>query len=140
MIPSESFRSWKQLRPVNCATGRILDSFKAVNPKFEYKPKYTPPKRILTNPSIPRHKEGNDNENYDLIMHVGDVLGSSTAGEQSVYCWKKNSRYTLIDMLGQGTFGQVVKCRDENTGKLVAVKVLKTSQRTSNRDSWRLAF
>lgn len=125
MIPSESFRSWKQLRPVNCATGRILDSFKAVNPKFEYKPKYTPPKRILTNPSIPRHNEGNDNENYDLIMHVGDVLGSSTAGEQSVYCWKKNSRYTLIDMLGQGTFGQVVKCRDENTGKLVAVKVLK---------------
>lgn len=125
MVPSKSFGCGKQLRPINCATRKILDSFKAVNPKFEYKPKYTPPKRILTNPSIPRHNEGNDNENYDLIMHVGDVLGSSTAGEQSVYCWKKNSRYTLIDMLGQGTFGQVVKCRDENTGKLVAVKVLK---------------
>lgn len=32
--------------------------------------------------------------------------------------------YTIVDLLGQGTFGQVVKCRADD-GSLVAVKVLK---------------
>ncbi len=34
-------------------------------------------------------------------------------------------RYTVLDKLGQGTFGQVVKCMEEDTGELVAVKVIK---------------
>ena len=92
---------------------------------FVFKPKYVPPKRVLTNPAIPRHNEGVDNENYDLILHVGDVLGSETAGDQRDYCWRHGTRYTVVEMLGQGTFGQVVKCRDEVTDKLVAIKVLK---------------
>jgi len=124
-VPMDDDDGLIHLRPVMALSQSLVNTFKSVNPIFQYKAKYTPPKRILTNPSIPRHNEGNDNENYDLIMHVGDVLGSGAAGDQSAYCWKRNSRYTLIDMLGQGTFGQVVKCRDENTGKLVAVKVLK---------------
>lgn len=34
-------------------------------------------------------------------------------------------RYLVKEMLGQGTFGQVVKCSCEETGDLVAVKVIK---------------
>ncbi|XRB05810.1 dual specificity protein kinase YAK1 [Pycnococcus provasolii] len=34
-------------------------------------------------------------------------------------------RYTVTDMLGSGTFGQVVRCTDSETGKTVAVKVIK---------------
>lgn len=114
-----------QMRPVRYSTRQIMDTYKQLNPRFVFKPKYTPPRRVLTNPSIPRHNEGYDNENYDLIMHVGDVLGSDTAGEQGALAWRKGSRYTLIDVLGHGTFGQVIKCRDETTNKLVAMKVLK---------------
>ena len=112
------------MRPVRYSTRQIMDTYKQLNPRFVFKPKYTPPRRVLTNPSIPRHNEGYDNENYDLIMHVGDVLGGDMAGDQGM-SWRKGSRYTLIDVLGHGTFGQVVKCRDETTNKLVAMKVLK---------------
>jgi len=113
------------IRPVKYSTRNVVDMYKMINPNFQFKPKYTPPQKVLTNPSIPRHNEGNDNENYDLIMHAGDVLGSATAGEQGALAWRKGSRYVLIDVLGQGTFGHVIKCRDESTNKLVAIKVLK---------------
>ena len=35
------------------------------------------------------------------------------------------NRYTVKDLLGQGTFGQVVRCVREDTGEEVAVKVIK---------------
>ena len=34
-------------------------------------------------------------------------------------------RYLILDVLGQGTFGQVVKCQDLKTHDVVAVKVVK---------------
>ena len=37
-------------------------------------------------------------------------------------------RYLVKDMLGQGTFGQVVKCYCEETGEVVAVKVIKNQE------------
>jgi dual specificity protein kinase YAK1 len=35
------------------------------------------------------------------------------------------NRYLILDVLGQGTFGQVVKCQNLKTGEVVAVKVVK---------------
>lgn len=35
------------------------------------------------------------------------------------------SRYLILDVLGQGTFGQVVKCQNVKTSEIVAVKVIK---------------
>ena len=34
-------------------------------------------------------------------------------------------RYIILDILGQGTFGQVVKCQNMKTHEIVAVKVVK---------------
>jgi serine/threonine protein kinase len=34
-------------------------------------------------------------------------------------------RYQILDILGQGTFGQVVKCQNLKSKELVAVKVIK---------------
>ena len=34
-------------------------------------------------------------------------------------------RYLILDVLGQGTFGQVVKCQNMDTHEIVAVKVVK---------------
>jgi len=34
-------------------------------------------------------------------------------------------RYLILDILGQGTFGQVVKCQNIRTHEIVAVKVVK---------------
>jgi len=35
------------------------------------------------------------------------------------------NRYLILDVLGQGTFGQVVKCQNLKTGEVIAVKVVK---------------
>ena len=37
-------------------------------------------------------------------------------------------RYVVLSTLGAGTFGQVVKCRLQDTGEEVAVKVIKNQQ------------
>jgi serine/threonine protein kinase len=36
-----------------------------------------------------------------------------------------SNRYLILDVLGQGTFGQVVKCQNLKTQEVVAVKVVK---------------
>ncbi|KAJ2995354.1 dual specificity protein kinase yak1 [Globomyces sp. JEL0801] len=58
------------------------------------------PRRALTKPSAPVHNDGVDNQDYDYILYVNDILGS-------------------------GTFGQVVKCQNIKTKDLVALKVIK---------------
>jgi serine/threonine protein kinase len=38
---------------------------------------------------------------------------------------KRAIRYLILDVLGQGTFGQVVKCQNSKTNEILAVKVIK---------------
>lgn len=42
-----------------------------------------------------------------------------------VFLTSLRNRYLILDVLGQGTFGQVVKCQNLKTGEVVAVKVIK---------------
>eukprot|EP01032_Pedospumella_encystans_P016967 gene16967-19337_t len=39
--------------------------------------------------------------------------------------WEVGSRYSIIDLLGKGSYGQVVKATDRTDGKLVAIKQMK---------------
>jgi dual specificity tyrosine-phosphorylation-regulated kinase 2/3/4 len=38
-------------------------------------------------------------------------------------------RYEVVDMLGKGSFGQVVRCIDHKTGGLVAIKIIRNKKR-----------
>jgi dual specificity tyrosine-phosphorylation-regulated kinase 2/3/4 len=38
-------------------------------------------------------------------------------------------RYEVVDLLGKGSFGQVVRCVDHKTGDLVAVKIIRNKKR-----------
>ena len=38
-------------------------------------------------------------------------------------------RYEIIDILGKGSFGQVVRCIDHKTGSLVAIKIIRNKKR-----------
>ncbi|BGP01393.1 serine/threonine protein kinase, CMGC, dual-specificity [Rhodotorula toruloides] len=38
-------------------------------------------------------------------------------------------RYEVIDVLGKGSFGQVLQCRDHKTGDMVAVKIIRNKKR-----------
>ncbi|KAF7713737.1 Uncharacterized protein PECH_008174 [Penicillium ucsense] len=69
--------------------------------------------------------------------HVGD-LHSSTAnfgydddrGDYSIVIGDHLAyRYEVVDVLGKGSFGQVVRCVDHKTGALVAVKIIRNKKR-----------
>ena len=38
-------------------------------------------------------------------------------------------RYEVIDVLGKGSFGQVLQCRDHCTGEMVAIKIIRNKKR-----------
>lgn len=57
---------------------------------------------------------GYDDERGDYNIVIGDHLAY---------------RYEVIDVLGKGSFGQVVRCVDHKTGGLVAVKIIRNKKR-----------
>ncbi|CEP13096.1 hypothetical protein [Parasitella parasitica] len=97
-------------------TVNLKDTYSAKNPEFIYDQNKIP-KRVLTKPSRPFRNESNDNENYDYILKVNEILGHDPNYQYVAY--------RVIDLLGQGTFGQVVKCERISTGELFSVKVIK---------------
>ncbi|KAH9047799.1 kinase-like protein [Lactarius hengduanensis] len=101
------------LSPLRQLTTYITDTYRICNPQFKYESTHNP-RRVLTKPSKPAHNEGYDNEDYDYILYVNDWLGT-----------EEGHKYLILDVLGQGTFGQVVKCQDMKTHEVVAVKVVK---------------
>ncbi|KAF9469934.1 kinase-like domain-containing protein [Collybia nuda] len=102
------------LSPLRQLTTNILDTYHICNPQFRYESTHNP-RRVLTKPSKPAHNEGYDNDDYDYILYVNDWLGTD----------ESHNRYLILDILGQGTFGQVVKCQNMKTHEIVAVKVVK---------------
>ncbi|EKM54418.1 uncharacterized protein PHACADRAFT_258251 [Phanerochaete carnosa HHB-10118-sp] len=101
------------LAPVRQLTTNIIETFRICNPAFRYESAHNP-RRVLTKPSKPSHNDGYDNEDYDYILYVNDWLGTD-----------EGHKYLILDILGQGTFGQVVKCQNMKTHEVVAVKVVK---------------
>ncbi|EGC47810.1 dual specificity tyrosine-phosphorylation regulated kinase [Histoplasma capsulatum var. duboisii H88] len=57
---------------------------------------------------------GYDDERGDYNIVIGDHLAY---------------RYEIVDILGKGSFGQVVRCVDHKTGSLVAVKIIRNKKR-----------
>jgi dual specificity tyrosine-phosphorylation-regulated kinase 2/3/4 len=69
--------------------------------------------------------------------HVGD-LNASTAnfgydddrGDYNIVFGDHLAyRYEVVDLLGKGSFGQVVRCVDHKTGGLVAIKIIRNKKR-----------
>lgn len=91
---------------------------------------------MLTKPSKGVKNDGYDNEDSDYILYVNDILGNEDNGHKyaeiisafsssSLLTLHCRNRYLILDVLGQGTFGQVVKCQNLKTQEVVAVKVVK---------------
>ncbi|KAL9611459.1 MAG: hypothetical protein Q9167_003896 [Letrouitia subvulpina] len=74
---------------------------------------------------------------HDAKKHVGDLNAESTnfgyddnrgdynivPGDHLAY------RYEMVDILGKGSFGQVVRCVDHKIGTLVAIKIIRNKKR-----------
>ncbi|KAJ2161648.1 dual specificity protein kinase yak1 [Coemansia sp. RSA 552] len=104
---------FRNYRPLMNLTVDIVETYRRCHPEFMYESARRP-RRVLTHPSEGVKNDGFDNENSDYILYVNDVIGE-----------KEGHRYLILEMLGSGTFGQVVKCQNLTTGDLVAVKVIK---------------
>lgn len=76
------------------------------------------------------YNDGADNEDWDYILYVNDVLGGEHGGD----------RYLILDVLGQGTFGQVVKCQNMRTHGICAVKVVKNKPAYLNQSKMEVAI
>ncbi|KAI0128806.1 kinase-like domain-containing protein [Xylariales sp. AK1849] len=104
------------ISPLQALTVHLPATYRICNPSFKYESSRNP-RRVLTKPSKGLKNDGYDNEDSDYILYVNDILGSEEAGHKN--------RYLILDVLGQGTFGQVVKCQNLKTQEVVAVKVIK---------------
>jgi dual specificity protein kinase YAK1 len=89
----------------------MITNYKKYNPSLKIVEKL--PGRILTQPSETSTHSFDDNADGNLICRVHDIIASDT------------HQYTVLDLLGTGTFGQVFRCQLMKTGELVAVKVVK---------------
>ncbi|CAG8568050.1 8264_t:CDS:2, partial [Acaulospora morrowiae] len=99
--------------PLKALTVYLTSTYHNINPNFRYELSHNP-RRVLTKPSKGVKNDGYDNEDNDYILYVNDILGS-----------EEGQKYLILDILGQGTFGQVVKCQNLKTKEMVAVKVVK---------------
>ncbi|KAH7070185.1 kinase-like domain-containing protein [Paraphoma chrysanthemicola] len=104
------------ISPLQALTAHLPTTYKLCNNQFNYQATRNP-RRVLTKPSKGVKNDGYDNEDSDYILYVNDILGSEESGHKN--------RYLILDVLGQGTFGQVVKCQNLKTQEVVAVKVIK---------------
>ncbi|KAJ9632222.1 dual specificity protein kinase yak1 [Taxawa tesnikishii (nom. ined.)] len=104
------------ISPLQALTTQLPATYRICNPNFQYESSRNP-RRVLTKPSKGVKNDGYDNEDSDYILYVNDILGSDETSHKN--------RYLILDVLGQGTFGQVVKCQNLKTQEVVAVKVVK---------------
>lgn len=54
-----------------------------------------------------------DEKQTSIVIQAGEILRSGTG------------RYLVLDFMGEGVFGKVVRCINLTTGKEVALKVFK---------------
>ena len=109
------------ISPLRGLTKNLITTYQLCSPDFMYQTSKNP-KRVLTKPSEPKYNGGYDNVNSDYILYVNDVLGT-----------EQNRKYLVLDILGQGTFGQVVKCQNLLTKEILAVKVIKSKSEYLNQ-------
>ncbi|CAJ1344932.1 unnamed protein product [Effrenium voratum] len=98
---------------IRAVTEQIVDIYSNCSGEYSYSTKLNP-KRTLTWPCQGVHNGGLDNADHNFICHVGEKITNS----------ENNCVYELIENLGQGSFGQVLKCSTEGSPN-VAMKIAK---------------
>lgn len=123
--------------PLYRKTTLVNDTFKNFSSKYSYQINASNPKRLLVKPSQPNvnvNPYNCDNDNGDHIIHVGDVIGVYDPNERNLTKYKSTPSVTsrngfkIIDLLGKGTYGQVLKCENLSDGKIVAIKMIKAAE------------
>lgn len=97
-------------------TINLVDTYSSCSSEFRYTLQLAP-RRVLTKLAKGVHNGGYDNADYDYICRVGDKIVSPDG-----------AHYEILERLGHGTFGQVLKCvppQAMGNGQSVALKIIK---------------
>lgn len=69
---------------------------------------------------------------YSSNTYIAYITGGSGSGADGDYqlvqhevLYSMTNQYEVLEFLGRGTFGQVVKCWKKGTNEIVAIKILK---------------
>ena len=114
-------------------TIEIIKTYELANPNFKPFDASQTPQRVLTQPSVGVTNGGRDNEDHNLIckvydkLYVSEILRLKNSEEANAIELKSSDSryYTVLDLLGMGTFGQVFRCQQNDSGRILAVKVVK---------------
>jgi dual specificity tyrosine-phosphorylation-regulated kinase 2/3/4 len=103
------------------------------------------PQQTINNPSLNIYEKGEIVDFQDVYFcgspgankHIGELstttLNFGYDDERGDYTIVPGDhllyRYEIVDVLGKGSFGQVVRCIDHKTGTLVAVKIIRNKKR-----------
>ena len=71
-------------------------------------------KKRPTSPSNSNFNYGYDDERGDYLIQIRDHL---------------DYRYEVLEIMGKGSFGQVLKCFDHRSGQTVAIKIIRNKKR-----------
>jgi dual specificity protein kinase YAK1 len=115
-------------------------TYRLCNEEFTYESSRNP-RRCLTKPGKGVKNDGFDNEDSDYILYVNDVLGMDQGHKYGKFLGiVTKSRYLILDILGQGTFAQVVKCQNMKSMEVVAVKVVKNKPAYFNQGTMEVSI
>lgn len=99
--------------PLKALTINLVDTYAKCSPDFKYSLK-TAPRRVLTKLSKGVHNNANDNAEHDYICRVGDQIANPDG-----------QAYEILERLGHGSFGQVLKCQKGAGSYPIALKIIK---------------
>ncbi|CAE7876296.1 YAK1 [Symbiodinium microadriaticum] len=100
---------------LKAVTERVVEVYSTCSGEFTYSTGSNP-KRTLTWPCEGVHNSGLDNAEHNYICHVGDKIVNDSQ--------EFGKSYEIIENLGQGSFGQVLKCQVDGSPP-VALKISK---------------
>jgi len=113
-------------KPLHRCTLDLLPLFRKCNPAYSWSGQQQP-RRVLTSPSQPSATNPHDNINSNLIMSVGDILWHNTedthvslnkpppvpkSKTEGLPPQRYEKSFRVLELLGEGTFGQVVKVEE----------------------------
>ncbi|CAJ1381360.1 unnamed protein product [Effrenium voratum] len=112
MAPREKEEHYHGAR-IRSVTVNLVATYQECSDEFGYSEK-TAPRRVLTKLSKGVYNENHDNAEHDYICRVGDKIENPDGHS-----------YEILERLGHGTFGQVLKCHHSASGNHVALKIIK---------------
>jgi dual specificity protein kinase YAK1 len=127
------------MKPLCALTMHLPTTYRLCNDEFTYESSRNP-RRCLTKPGKGVKNDGFDNEDSDYILYVNDVLGTDQGHKYRRSQEVVDHRYLILDILGQGTFAQVVKCQNMKSMEVVAVKVVKNKPAYFNQGTMEVSI